>query len=126
VPDQAGTYELRLQINNDASKTDDVIVNVSLPAADAGENQTIPLFYYLTDDPITLDATGSTGADSYEWDWDSVPSGSLASLSKRFTATPEFKPDVAGDYVVKLMINPGDGTKYEDETTVTITVQEVK
>ncbi|MHC4973092.1 MAG: PKD domain-containing protein [Planctomycetota bacterium] len=131
VPAEEGVYKLQLKINNDSTKTDDVVVNVSFPTADAGDNRTIPVFY-STDDPIALDGTGSAGADTWEWDWDSSasnggrPAGSTASLSKRFTATPEFTPDEPGDYVIKLVINPGKGTKYEHEATVTITVQEVK
>jgi hypothetical protein len=124
IPDVEGNYELQLQINGDVDLTDTVVVDVSFPKADAGSTATIP-FYDTTGDPIVLDGTGSTGADSYYWDWDSLPTGSNAILTKRDTATPEFRPDLAGDYVIKLIIN-GESSKYSSEVKVTVAVKEVK
>jgi hypothetical protein len=120
IPALEDTYELQLQINGDADLTD-----VSFPEADAGNDRTIQTFYAATDDPIVLDGTGSTGADSHEWELLTQPSNSTASLEKRFTATPEFRPDLDGDYVFKLTIN-GESSKYLSEKQVTVTVQEVK
>ena len=97
-----------------------------LPEADAGADSTVAVFYFFTDAALVLDGAASEGATSYEWDWSSRPAGSGATLDKRFTAAPEFKPDIAGDYIVKLWINRGDGTKYESEATVTIQVLDVK
>ncbi len=116
---------MKLQINGDTGPTDTVDVEVSFPEADAGNDRTIPSFYAASDEPIALDGTGSTGADSYEWELVTQPGSSSASLEKRFTATPEFRPDLDGDYVFKLTIN-GESSKYVSEDEVTITVTEVK
>jgi hypothetical protein len=126
IPDQEGLYVVELEVDGNSALVDETEITVSFPTADAGNDKTVSLFYFFTDDPIALDGTASEGATSYEWELTTQPAGSTASLSKRFTAAPEFKPDLAGDYVVKLWINRGDGTKYESEATVTIHVLEVK
>jgi hypothetical protein len=126
IPDLEGLYVVELEVDGNSALVDQTNITVSFPVADAGSDQTVSLFYFFTDDPIALDGSASTGAISFEWEWVSQPTGSTASLSKRYTAAPEFKPDIAGDYVVKLWINRGDGTKYESEATVTIHVLEVQ
>ena len=60
---------------------------------------------------VTLDGSAST-ADlgrtlSYAWSLESRPSGSTASLSSATAVKPNFSTDVAGIYVVKLIVNDG-------------------
>lgn len=126
IPDEEGLYVIELEVDGNPELVDETKVNVLLPVADAGSDSTVAVFYFFTDAALVLDGAASEGATSYEWDWTSRPVGSVATLDKRFTAAPEFKPDIAGDYIVKLWINRGDGTKYESEATVTIHVLEVK
>ncbi len=60
-------------------------------------------------------------ASTYTWSFVSRPGGSSASLSNRDKSAPSFSPDVGGDYVIRLVINDGQGDA-EDEAEVTITV----
>lgn len=87
------------------------------PVANAGPDQTVSV-----DDTVTLDGSGSSDADgdplTYQWLFVSQPEGSAASLSDLSAVNPAFVVDVAGTYVVQLIVN--DGTVDSDPDTVTI------
>jgi hypothetical protein len=51
-----------------------------------------------------------------------MPEGSSAYLSGADTETPCIMPDLAGDYVVRLVVN--DGWLYSEAKTVNITVED--
>lgn len=76
------------------------------PVANAGADQTVAV-----SDRVTLDGTGSTDADGdvllYSWSFESVPSGSRATLSDASALMPTFVVDVAGTYRVRLIVNDG-------------------
>jgi hypothetical protein len=92
----------------------------TLPLASAGPDATVAV-----NASVNLNGSGSTDADgdplSYAWSFQSVPGGSAASLSAANTAMASFVPDIAGSYVVALVVN--DGLEDSAPDTVTITVQ---
>jgi mono/diheme cytochrome c family protein len=90
------------------------------PTADAGPNQTVAV-----GDTVRLDGSGSSDPDGdiliYQWSFVSRPAGSTAALSNTTNVNPTFVADVAGDYMVQLIVN--DGTDDSAPDTVTITAQ---
>ena len=120
--DVPGTYELQLLVNDGtaSSASDAVLINTqnSKPVAHAGSDQTVPI-----SQTVQLDGSGSSDVDedplTYLWALIAMPTGSSATLSNITTVQPTFEADLAGIYVVQLMVN--DGTDDSDPTTVTIT-----
>src|SRR5262249_15104645 len=91
------------------------------PVANAGPAQTV--FRRAT---VSLNGSGSTDPDgdplTFRWKFLSRPQGSQARLAQATTATPSFVADVAGTYVVRLIVN--DGLVDSAPATVTVTVKE--
>lgn len=89
------------------------------PVARVGPDQSV-----VTGTTVTLDGTASSDADgdslTFSWAFSSIPVGSAATLSGANTSTPTFTPDVAGVYVVRLVVN--DGTVDSAPALVTVTV----
>ncbi|ASK34569.1 hypothetical protein CEK62_09320 [Alcanivorax sp. N3-2A] len=122
--DLDGEYRLALIVNDGVvdSTTDEVIVTASTansaPVAKAGADKNV-----TEGDTVTLDGSQSLDADddtlSYQWHFVSRPDGSNATLSGEDTATPSFNADVAGDFVVALVVN--DGQQDSDADNVAIT-----
>jgi hypothetical protein len=87
------------------------------PVADAGSGQTVQV-----GETVTLDGSGSTDVNgdtlNYKWTLTSVPSGSSSSIADSTAMTTTFVPDVAGTYVVQLVVN--DGTVDSDPVTIQI------
>lgn len=102
---------------------DDLVVTVNLPpVADAGAAQSVEV-----GDTVLLDGIGSTDDHlaaselSYSWSIASAPAGSAAALADAGTIAPSFVPDVAGSYVVQVVVSDGD---CDDTATTVITVAE--
>jgi hypothetical protein len=93
------------------------ISNVA-PVANAGQAQSV-----LTSSKVTLNGSGSTDANndplSYSWALSNKPNGSNAALGDATSSTPYFTPDIAGTYVVSLVVN--DGKLNSTTSTVTVT-----
>jgi len=91
------------------------------PTADAGPDQPIN-----TGDLVNLDGSASSDPNgdplTYSWSFSSKPAGSTATLSDSTIVDPTFTADIAGDYVVQLVVNDGEADSAPD--TVTITVSE--
>lgn len=88
------------------------------PTANAGANQTVP-----RGAPVTLDGSGSSDPEydflTYQWTLVQKPNGSLAQLSGATTIHPTFTSDLAGNYIVSLVVN--DKKLSSVASTVTIT-----
>lgn len=124
VPDRVGDYVVRLIVSDGQVDSAPATVTVSAtranaaPTADAGPHQTVPL-----QTSVTLDASGSKDPDgdplTFRWRLTSKPEGSAANLSSDTAVHPTFVTDIAGDYVVTLVVN--DGKVDSQSATVTIT-----
>ena len=92
------------------------------PTADAGGDRDIAV-----DTLVTLDGSGSSDPDtdalSYRWTLFSKPANSNASLIDSNRVTPSFTTDVAGDYVIQLIVNDGSADSLVDFVTVTASSQ---
>jgi len=80
------------------------------PIAHAGSNQTVrPGTTVMLDGSGSFDDNTDTPLLQYAWSFKSVPNGSVAALTGTNTMTPSFIPDLAGNYVVQLVVTDGDG-----------------
>lgn len=99
----------------------------SQPLAEAGEDQTVGLGI-----PVILSAVGSSWCQDYDddiiltWSFVSTPAESLvneASLSgNRNSAaiTPQFTPDMTGEYVLSLQLNDGQSVSNIDYVVINV------
>jgi hypothetical protein len=127
--DVVGVYKVSLIVND--GKLDSVAPSVvtvtasisnSAPVANAGTKQTV---VYGATSTVTLDGTYSNDADNnqifYKWTLMQKPTGSTATLVGDTKARPTFIADVAGDYVVQLVVNDGSVDSLPSSVIVTAT-----
>lgn len=122
--DVAGTYVATLIVND--GKVDSAPVDVTItatvanaaPVANAGPDQNVS-----NGSRVTLDGSASSDANgdalTYQWTMDSRPSGSTASLSSATVVKPTFTPDVAGAYILSLVVSDGSLKSVADSVTIT-------
>ena len=123
VLDKAGTYTVQLIVHDGTVSSEPATVTIttlnSQPVANAGPDQAA-----LTGQVVQLDASGSQDVDenelSYFWSVAAAPTGSTASVSNMAIVTPTFVPDLAGTYVLQVIVN--DETVDSDPDTMTLTV----
>lgn len=123
--DKIGTYTIGLVVSDGdlssekVTSTIQVVRGNSAPLADAGTAQTIQLGQI-----VALDGSKSNDPDndqlSYKWAVSSKPNGSNALISNTTNIKPTFTPDVAGNYVINLIVSDGALTA---SSNVNITVQ---
>jgi len=90
------------------------------PIANAGVNRTRQTLQVLPVTTTKLDGRASLFADGYNWSMVSRPAGSTTILYDSTTATPNFTPDLTGDYQFSLQVNKG--AEVSTPSTVTVTV----
>jgi uncharacterized membrane protein len=122
-PDVRGDYVLRLTVSDgEASASDEVLVQVlnSAPVAVAGRDRNA-----ARGSVVALDGSDSFDPDgdmiTYEWTFQGVPAGSGltdASIVEPAGPAPSFVPDLAGAYVLKLVVRDGEATS--DPSLVTV------
>jgi len=125
--DVPGTFVVQLIVNDGSLDSAPVTVNINAasgntaPIADAGPDQSVTV-----GDSVQLDGSGSGDANGdsliYSWSFMSVPDGSGAALSDTSSIAPMFAVDLAGSYVVQLVVN--DGTTDSSPATVTINAED--
>ena len=121
VADVTGTYTVQLTVSN-GTEGDSAIITVSTsnspPVANAGPNQTVAV-------GSTVQLNGSKSFDvdgnplTYTWNFVSTPATSAAALASPTSVTPSFTADVAGTYIIQLVVN--DGLHNSQPSTVTVT-----
>jgi hypothetical protein len=108
------------EANNTGYST--VMVNNHAPVANAGPDMTV-----FTGETATPDGSASSDPDgdalTYRWSSGRVPDGSSATLSGADSATPALTPDVAGEYVIQLIVNDGFADSGVDTVTVVASPQ---
>ena len=112
LADVSGTYVASLIVNdgkvNSSTATGTVTATVAnaAPVANAGVAQNV-----ATGTTVTLNGSASSDANgdllTYTWILTGKPTGSMAALASANSVTPTFLADVAGTYVVSLIVNDG-------------------
>lgn len=126
TPDKAGVYVASLIVKDGklfsepVATTITVESNNSAPVANPGVAQTV-----TTGATATFSAAASTDADgdrlTYKWALSSAPTGSTATLTNATSVSPSLVPNVAGVYVLTLVVNDGRA----DSAMVTVAVTAV-
>ncbi len=126
LADKTGQYVVRLLVNDGVVSSTPATVTITTtpgntaPVANAGPDQTVQLGAM-----VTLNGSGSNDVDgnplTYQWAFVTVPTGSTAKLSSLTIVMPTFVADLAGQYVVKLLVNDGKVTSTQDTVTITTT-----
>ncbi|WP_192930019.1 PKD domain-containing protein [Sphingomonas sp. NIC1] len=126
MADVAGAYVVTLIVND--GKVDSAPVDVTItatvanaaPVANAGPDQNVK-----NGTTVTLDGSASSDANgdalTYQWSMDARPTGSSAALSSTTVVKPTFVPDVAGNYVLSLVVSDGSLKSVADSVTITST-----
>src|SRR5690606_31618405 len=92
------------------------------PVANAGPDQQARV-----NETVYLDGSGSYDADGdpilgWNWYFVSKPPGSTAEIINAHTSAPSFVPDIAGEYVVELVVSDGELDSEPDQVTIYVTV----
>jgi hypothetical protein len=120
--DLYGDYVVLLTVSDGFGGIGTDTVNISFqnvaPKADAGPDQAVN-FYNAQ---VSLDGSASHDENgdtlSYSWAFTQKPPGSLATPEGFDTATPSFRADLHGDYMVLLTVSDGFGGTATDSVTV--------
>ena len=126
IADKHGSYQVSLVVNDGLEDSQSTVVTITtqniVPVANAGQNRSV-----LTGDTVTLNGSQSRDQDgdplSYTWQLLSVPVGGQAVLSSLTAVSPTFIADVAGSYVIELLVNDGMATSTPATVTVNATAR---
>lgn len=81
-------------------------VTNTAPKANAGSSQNV-----FINSNVSLDGRSSSDPEgdaiTYSWKLEKKPTGSLAGLTEETSGQPKFIPDVAGTYIISLIVNDG-------------------
>ncbi len=128
VADAEGQFVIQLVVDDGrAQSAPDVLVitatrSNAAPVAVAGADQSVQV-----GDPVTLDGAESNDPDGtalgFAWSFVSRPEGSAAALDAPTAARTGFVADVAGQYVVQLLVTDGQIESRADTVVVTATAE---
>jgi hypothetical protein len=127
IPDVVGNYDIQLIVNDGAENSEaDIILVTAMsvanatPIANAGTDQNVPV-----NTNVSLSAVASQDPDgdnlTYSWRISSLPAGSSSTLSNATSENVSITPDLAGDYVIQLIVNDGVESSALDIITVIAT-----
>jgi K319-like protein/uncharacterized protein DUF1565 len=123
IADKNGDYVIELIVSDnwDASIPDTVAISFSNipPVADAGDNKTI-----VIGDTVHLDGSNSSDVNldplNFTWSIVSKPDGSSTVIVDNTSIQTSFLPDMAGEYVISLVVNDGLVDSDPDDITVMV------
>jgi uncharacterized membrane protein len=125
TPDIAGPYQFQLIVTDATAASQPATVTVTVygslspPNADAGLDQNAVLNAPVTvNGSASADPNGSPLPLHYQWSLATVPGGSVASLNNATSASAQFTPDLAGDYVLNLVASNAHGVSPTASTAV--------
>jgi hypothetical protein len=120
--DRDGDYVVQLIVNDGtlSSVPNSVVIssdNVP-PVADAGLDQTVAVSALVI---LVGSASSDANGDplTYSWSFTSTPLGSNAALSSLTSGSPTFTADLAGNYVVQLIVHDGTVDSAPDSVIIT-------
>ena len=111
---------------NDGTE-DSAIATVSITVSDVAEPNQPPIANAGTDKDVDttvtvpLDGSNSTDNVTYRWSMVSKPTGSRAVIYNATTVKPSFIADIAGSYVIELIVNDGKLDSAPASVTITAT-----
>lgn len=121
--DVSGRYIISLIVSDGTTSSSPAAVTIvasgpnAAPIANAGTTQNV-----VSGSIVTLNGSGSTDANndslSYRWSFTSKPTGSISTLSSIASVNPTFKADLAGAYILSLVVNDGN----LDSNTAIVTI----
>lgn len=128
-PDQVGTYVLTLVVTDQDARVSELVyavVNVESgnekPLADCGTNKTA-----TAGDRVDLDGSASSDPEgaalTYDWSVASAPDASALEHDDVFNgdkAVASVVPDVAGTYVMSLVVSDGENFSEPDYCSITV------
>jgi len=123
--DKDGAYQVKLVVSDGERKSKADFVNFSTinfkPKGEVIVSPPTQGEFYVAGDKIELDASSSSDPENqdlfYNWNLAAKPDGSQAFLDNDKAVKPSFIADVAGQYIVHLVVDDGE------QTSVTKTVQ---
>jgi hypothetical protein len=106
-------------ISTATQKINALLLPTNSPAiANAGVDKTV-----FVSSVVNVNGAASSDPNNdplfYRWNIDSAPIGSTAQLSSSTAVAPTFKADVAGDYVLSLIVTDGKVSSAPDRVTIT-------
>jgi hypothetical protein len=126
TPDREGDYVVQLVVNDGIvdSAADTVLISTqnSAPVARAGADQRTQVGVQ-----VTLDGSASSDIDgdmlTYAWNVVTAPAGSAAQIVDPALALAKFTPDLAGEYVLELVVDDGTVSSAPDALVISTTQQ---
>lgn len=123
--DKDGAYQVKLIVSDGKRKSKADFVNFSTvnlkPKGEVTVSPPTQGEFYVAGDKIELDASASFDPEQqdlfYNWNLAAKPDGSQAFLDNDKAVKPSFIADLAGQYIVHLVVDDGE------QTSVTKTVQ---
>jgi hypothetical protein len=121
--DVAGDYVVTLVVNDGKLDSSPASLTVratnTAPVADGGADRSIRVA-----ETAVLDGSRSSDVNgdrlTYAWSIEARPNGSTAALADATQPVARFVPDVAGDYIVSLVVNDGAVDSAPDRVTLTV------
>ncbi len=125
TPDLAGIYVVTLTVKDGKKESEKAQVKVEAFKENVPpEAKVTPISKLVkVGDKVELDGSASTDADkdqlTFKWDFHLRPKDSQATLANADTEKASFTPDKAGDYVVNLIVDDGNGGKATAQSFIT-------
>ena len=122
TPDLAGDYVISVFVSDGLLESAPDTLTVTgvanqPPVVDAGPDLATIVGQRT---PITASASDPDGDPIVLWTWtlDAAPAGSTAVIEQRFSPTPAITPDLAGDYVISVVVSDGLDSSLPDSVTI--------